>query len=72
MDTLDQLHDSKRLYCSLTLVQTSVLRSRDELSRHNDAIVFLHGVHFILCPKQGNKIEGVVVNRVCILGFFLL
>ena len=26
------------------------------------------GVHF--CPKQGNKIEGVVLNRVCIVGFF--
>ena len=22
------------------------------------------------CPKQGNKIEGVVLNRVCILGIF--
>ena len=29
------------------------------------------GVRFLLCPKQGNKIEGVVLNRVCILGFFL-
>ena len=29
------------------------------------------GVHFLLCPKQGNKIEGVVLDRVCILGFFL-
>ena len=28
------------------------------------------GVHFVLCPKQGNKIEGVVLNRVRILGFF--
>ena len=28
------------------------------------------GVHFLLCPKQGNKIEGVVLNSVCILGFF--
>ena len=27
-------------------------------------------VHFALCPKQGNKIEGVVLNRVCILNFF--
>ena len=25
----------------------------------------------IACPKQGNKIELVVLNRVCILGFFL-
>ena len=25
------------------------------------------GVHFVLCPKQGNKIEGVVLNRVWIL-----
>jgi len=28
------------------------------------------GVHFALCPKQGNKIEGVVLKRVCILGIF--
>ena len=28
------------------------------------------GMHFILCPKQGNKIEDVVLNRVCILSFF--
>ena len=29
-------------------------------------------MHFVLflCPKQGNEIEVVVVNRVCILGFF--
>ena len=30
------------------------------------------GVHFVLCPKQANKIEGVVLNRVCILGSFFL
>ena len=29
------------------------------------------GVHFLLYPKQGNKIEGVALNRVCILGSFL-
>ena len=23
-----------------------------------------HGVHFVLCPKKANKIEGVVLNRV--------
>ena len=23
-------------------------------------------VHFAVCPKQDNKIEGVVLNRVCI------
>ena len=28
------------------------------------------GVHFFFCPKQGNKIEGVVLNRLCIVGFF--
>ena len=28
------------------------------------------GVRFLLCPKQGNKIEGVFLNRVCILGYF--
>ena len=26
--------------------------------------------NFVLCPKQGNKFVGVVLNRVCILGFF--
>ena len=28
------------------------------------------GVHFALCPKPGNKIEGVVLKGVCILGIF--
>ena len=28
------------------------------------------GVHFVLCPKQVNKIEGVVLNRVCIIEIF--
>ena len=28
-------------------------------------------MNFSLCPKQGNTIEGSVVNRVGILGFFL-
>ena len=27
-------------------------------------------VYFSLSPKQGNKIEGVVLNRACISGFF--
>ena len=27
-------------------------------------------VHLALSPKQGNKIEGVVLNRACISGFF--
>ena len=27
-----------------------------------------NGVPFVHCPQQGNKIEGVVLNRVCILG----
>ena len=27
-------------------------------------------VHFVLCPKQGNKIKGVVLNRVCVLRIF--
>ena len=26
----------------------------------------------IACPKQGNKIDLVVLNRVCILGFFFV
>ena len=31
-----------------------------------------YGMQFVLCPNQGsNKIEGVVLNRVCILGFFV-
>ena len=29
-----------------------------------------HGVYFVRCPKQGTKIEGVVLNRACILGIF--
>ena len=28
------------------------------------------GVHCVLCPKQGNKIKGIVLNRACILGLF--
>ena len=28
------------------------------------------GVHFDLCPEPGNKIEGVVLNRVFILRIF--
>ena len=27
-------------------------------------------MNFVLCPKQGNKTEGGVLNRVGILGFF--
>ena len=27
-------------------------------------------MHFVLCSKQGNKIEGIVLDRVCILGMF--
>ena len=27
--------------------------------------------NFLLCPNQGPKIEGVVLHRVCILGFFV-
>ena len=30
------------------------------------------GVHFVLCPKQCDKIEGVVLNRAFIKGFFVL
>ena len=29
-------------------------------------------VYFLLCPKQGLKIEGVVLHRVCILRFFFV
>ena len=29
------------------------------------------GVHFVLCPGLVNKIEDVVLNRVCILVFVL-
>ena len=28
------------------------------------------GMYFVLCSKQGNTIEGVVLNRVCGLGIF--
>ena len=28
------------------------------------------GMPCVLCPKQGNKMEGVVLNRVCILRIF--
>ena len=29
------------------------------------------GLHFVLCPKQSNKIEGVLLlNKVCNLGLF--
>ena len=28
------------------------------------------GMHFVLCSKQGNTIEGDVLNRVCGLGIF--
>ena len=31
------------------------------------------GVHCVPCPKQGNKIKSVVLNRVCMyIGFFFL
>ena len=29
-----------------------------------------YSVHFVICPKWGNEIEGIVLNRVCILGTF--
>ena len=29
------------------------------------------GVHFLLCPRQANKIDGVLLNEVCLLEFFL-
>ena len=49
--TLDQLHDSERLHSSKTLVQSSVLRSREEFYRDNDAIIFSHRFsHTILGP----------------------
>ena len=27
-------------------------------------------VHFVLCPEQGNKIEAVDLNKICILDIF--
>ena len=27
-------------------------------------------VYFVICPKQGPKIEDVVLNRVCIVGLY--
>ena len=29
-----------------------------------------HAFSIVLCPKQRNKIEGVVLNRVCVLRIF--
>ena len=29
-----------------------------------------YSVPFVICPKWGNEIEGIVLNRVCILGTF--
>lgn len=29
-----------------------------------------YSVPFVICPKRGNEIEGIVLNRVCILGTF--
>ena len=43
-----------------------------QVHKSNDYNVPQDCVHFDLCPKQANKIEGVVVNRVCILGSFVL
>ena len=43
-----------------------------QVHKSNDYNVPQDCVHFVLCPKQANKIEGVVVNRVCILGSFFL
>ena len=28
------------------------------------------GVHFLLCSRQANKIDGVLLNGVCLLEFF--
>ena len=38
---------------------------------YNFARVCPHYKQGIACPKQGNEIEVVVLNRVCILGYFL-
>ena len=27
-------------------------------------------MHFVFCPKQGNKLKFVLLNRACILGLF--
>ena len=27
-------------------------------------------MHFVFCPKQGNKLKFVLLNRGCILGLF--
>ena len=29
-------------------------------------------VHFVLCPLQGDKYEGVALSRECILGFYFV
>ena len=33
--------------------------------------VLITCINRLLSPKQGTKIEGVVLNRVCMLGIFL-
>ena len=40
--------------------------------KKQDGVLSPDGVHCVPCPKQRNKIKGVVLNRVCILGFFFL
>ena len=35
-------------------------------------VLIQESVHFFLCHKQSNKIEGVVLNRVGFLGFFFV
>ena len=57
---------------------TNLISYMNSLFKSNDCNVNLlycfkqDGVHFVLCPKQGNKIEGVALNRVCILVFFFV
>ena len=46
-------------------IQT-LLRGEND-SKHSDefqATLKQDGIHFVICLKQGNEIEGVVLNRV--------
>ena len=40
------------------------------MDKKQDGVRSPDGVHCVTCPKQVNKIKGVVLNRVSILRFF--
>ena len=47
-------------------------KQQQQQQQQQDSVMSPDGVHCVPCPKQGNKIKSVVLNRVCILGFFFL